>query len=65
MRYALLLSIGFLACMLSGCFKSVVVRPVIDVRDPIPRDAQLDDRRQDKGHPPVDKVRPERRLRKK
>ena len=53
-----------LAILLNGCFKSVVIRPVIDVRDPIPKDAKLDDQRQDKGHPPVDEVRPEKRLRK-
>ena len=53
-----------LAILLHGCFKSVVIRPVIDVRDPIPKDAKLDDQRQDKGHPPVDAIRPEKRLRK-
>ena len=50
---------------LLGCFKTVVIRPVIDVRDPIPRGVKLDDQRQDKGFPAVDEVRPERMLRRR
>ena len=58
------LAVLSLAILLHGCFKSVVIRPVIYVRDPIPKDAKLDDQRQEKGHPPVDAIRPEKRLRK-
>ena len=50
---------------LLGCFKTVVIRPVIDVRDPIPKGVKLDDQRQDKGFPAVDEVRPERILRRR
>lgn len=50
---------------LLGCFKTVVIRPVIDVRDPIPKGIKLDDQRQDKGFPAVDEVRPERMLRRR
>ena len=50
---------------LLGCFKTVVIRPVIDVRDPIPKGVKLDDQRQDKGFPAVDEVRPERMLRRR
>ena len=50
---------------LLGCFKTVIIRPVIDVRDPIPKGIKLDDQRQDKGFPSVDEVRPERALRRR
>ena len=65
MKWHYLLGLTIIAVGVSGCFKTVVVRSVVDVRDPIPRDSKAKDDRQDSGHPAVDSIRPERKIRKK
>ncbi len=42
----------------SGCFNTTQIRYVVDVKSPVSRDGPIADKRQDKGHPAVDELRP-------
>ena len=44
---------------LSGCFSGPAIRFIVDVRPPVDRRQHLTHAQQDKGHPPVGKIRSE------
>ncbi len=53
------ISIVTVLVLMTGCvFFRPKIRYVVDVKPPLSKDGAIEDKRQDKGHPAVDEIRP-------